>query len=401
MSIHRRYPPCSRGSLEFLEKASGVGAAVVRAVRAGAGRADALPPVCWVGKSFVHWLSVRTTRNHSRGKAGAKGIAWSGNPRKNVEWKVEGDSLSCVMKIKTFILVGLAAGVSALTITSCAYDPYYSGGYGDGYGYGGSGFSTSYFVSTGSTRWAYDPYAGAYYDYSRRCYYDPYLNGYYPVGYRPRYAYGSPHPHGWSRGSGYCPPPSHVRSYNLTNYHDRSERYRSLGRSWSDNVRVDTHGGNHDYRNGSRDQRGSLGSCQATAAHVALMATIAARTGTMATIPGPYSEAAGRGLPILAAAMGMIAAATPRSAAAKTSPTPVKGNPKTRVQGVGISSPAVVALSAERPHPREPFPRPREVTMVVGTSARARNRRVRHLVSTEVKTTRDAAETGKIPIARE
>lgn len=164
------------------------------------------------------------------------------------------------MKIKTFILVGLAAGVSALTITSCAYDPYYSGGYGDGYGYGGSGFSTSYFVSTGSTRWAYDPYAGAYYDYSRRCYYDPYLNGYYPVGYRPRYAYGSPHPHGWSRGSGYCPPPSHVRSYNLTNYHDRSERYRSLGRSWSDNVRVDTHGGNHDYRNGSRDQRGSLGS---------------------------------------------------------------------------------------------------------------------------------------------
>jgi hypothetical protein len=167
------------------------------------------------------------------------------------------------MKMKRFVLIGFVAGISALAFTSCAYDPYYSsssyGGYGDGYGYGGSGFSTSYFVSTGSSRWAYDPYAGAYYDHSRRCYYDPYLNGYYPVGYRPRYVYGSPHPHGWSRGSNYCPPPSNVHYNNLTNYRDRSERYRSLGRSWSNNVRVDTHG--HDQhssdRDRDRDRRGS------------------------------------------------------------------------------------------------------------------------------------------------
>ena len=181
--------------------------------------------------------------------------------RENVEWTAGRDSLSCVMKMKTFVLVSLAAGISALTITSCAYDPYYSGGgYGSGYGYGGSGFSTSYFVSTGNSRWAYDPYAGAYYDHSRRCYYDQYLNGYYPVGYRPRYVYGSPHPHGWQRGSNYCPPPSSVRSYNLTNYRDRSERYRSLGRSWSSNVRVDTHGGDHRSSNGSGSHRDSSGS---------------------------------------------------------------------------------------------------------------------------------------------
>lgn len=163
------------------------------------------------------------------------------------------------MKMKRFVLIGFVAGISALAFTSCAYDPYYSsssyGGYGDGYGYGGSGFSTSYFVSTGSSRWAYDPYAGAYYDHSRRCYYDPYLNGYYPVGYRPRYVYGSPHPHGWSRGNNYCPPPSNVHHNTLTNYHDRSERYRSLGRSWSNNVRVDTHGQNQ--HSSDRDHRGS------------------------------------------------------------------------------------------------------------------------------------------------
>jgi hypothetical protein len=181
--------------------------------------------------------------------------------RENAEWTAGRGSLSCVMKMKTFILVSLAAGISALTITSCAYDPYYAGGgYGSGYGYGGSGFSTSYFVSTGSSRWAYDPYAGAYYDHSRRCYYDQYLNGYYPVGYRPRYVYGSPHPRGWTRGSNYCPPPSSVRSYNLTNYRDRSERYRSLGRSWSSNVRVDTHGSNQRSSHGSGSQGGSSGS---------------------------------------------------------------------------------------------------------------------------------------------
>ncbi|MDP4625405.1 MAG: hypothetical protein NWT08_09740 [Akkermansiaceae bacterium] len=152
------------------------------------------------------------------------------------------------MKYHRYLLFGLATGLSAFAVTSCAYDPYYSssyGGYGNGYGYGNSSFTTSYFVSTGSSRWGYDPYAGCYYDYTRRAYYDPYLSGYYPVGYRPRYVSGAPHPNGWSRGSGYCPPPSSVRSYNLTNYQDRTSRYRNLGRDWSRNVRSEP----------SRDQR--------------------------------------------------------------------------------------------------------------------------------------------------
>ncbi len=142
------------------------------------------------------------------------------------------------------LLTGVVVGVAALGISSCTYDPYYSGssysssvGYGSGHGYGGSNFSTSFFVSTGSPRWGYDPYAGAYYDYNRRCYYDPYLSGYYPVGYRPRYVYGSPHPHGWRRGRSYIAPPSRIRSYNLTNYRDRTSRYQGLGRDWSKNVR--------------------------------------------------------------------------------------------------------------------------------------------------------------------
>ncbi len=64
-------------------------------------------------------------------------------------------------------------------ISSCTYDPYYSGssvsgsyassGYGYGYGYGGSSFTTSVFVGTGNPRWGYDPYTYAYYDYHRRC----------------------------------------------------------------------------------------------------------------------------------------------------------------------------------------------------------------------------------------
>ena len=164
--------------------------------------------------------------------------------------------LVCVMKIYRRFIAGIIAGLAALAISSCAYDPYYVGGsystgYGDGYGYGNSSFSTSVFVGTGSPRWGYDPYAGAYYDYTRRAYYDPYLYGYYPVGYRPRYVSGAPHPGGWSRGSSYCPPPSRVRSYNLTNYHNRTERYQGLGRDWSRNVQY------NDGRNSYGSQRSS------------------------------------------------------------------------------------------------------------------------------------------------
>ena len=154
------------------------------------------------------------------------------------------------------LIAGAITGLAALAISSCAYDPYYAGGsystgYGDGYGYGISSFSTSVFVGTGSPRRGYDPYAGAYYDYTRRAYYDPYLYGYYPVGYRPRYVSGAPHPGGWSRGSSYCPPPSRVRSYNLTNYRNRTERYQGLGRDRSRNVQY------NDGRNSYGSQRSS------------------------------------------------------------------------------------------------------------------------------------------------
>ena len=151
--------------------------------------------------------------------------------------------LKFLMKKDRLALIGLFAGLSALAVSSCAYDPYYSqasysGGYGSGYGYGGSNFSTSFFVSTGNPRWAYDPYAGCYFDHTRRAYYDPYLYGYYPVGYRPRYVVGAPHPHGWSRGGSYCPPPSRIRNHTIVNYSSRAQSYRTLGRDWSRNVSV-------------------------------------------------------------------------------------------------------------------------------------------------------------------
>lgn len=172
------------------------------------------------------------------------------------------------MQLKSHTLSGLFVGFASLAVSSCAYDSYfpissYSSGYGSGYG--SSNFSTSVFVSTGNPRWGYDPYAGCYYDYTRRSYYDPYLCGYYPVGYRPRYVYGAPHPHGWSRGRGYCPPPIRIRSHTIRNYDNRAESYRELGRDWSGNVRVNAtnsfeppsrgdhaHDGAHGERNGFR-----------------------------------------------------------------------------------------------------------------------------------------------------
>ena len=139
--------------------------------------------------------------------------------------------------------------VFAFAVGSCTYDPNYAvggsystgygggygGGYGDGYGYGNSGFSTSLFISTGDSRWGYDPYCYSYYDYRRRCYYDPYLYGYYPVGYRPPVIYGVPHPRGYSRS--YCPPPSRVSNSSLTNYHNRESAYRNSSYSWAPQVR--------------------------------------------------------------------------------------------------------------------------------------------------------------------
>jgi len=134
----------------------------------------------------------------------------------------------------------------ALAMGSCAYDPMVGGpsgpgygggyGYGDGYGYGYSGFSTSLFISTGDPRWGYDPYCHSYYDYTRRCYYDPYLSGYYPMGYRPVVVVGVPHPYGYSRS--FVPPPSRVRNYTLTNYHNRAEAYQHTNYAWAHQVRA-------------------------------------------------------------------------------------------------------------------------------------------------------------------
>ena len=166
------------------------------------------------------------------------------------------------MKIKCHVLSGLCVGFAALAVSSCGYDPYYStSSYSSGYGsgYGSSNFSTSVFVSTGHPRWGYDPYARCYYDYTRRSYYDPYLCGYYPAGYRPRYVYGAPHPHGWSRGRGYCPPPTRIRSHTITNCDNRAESYRELGRDWSENVRVNAPNNHEPQRPGGRDQNGWRG----------------------------------------------------------------------------------------------------------------------------------------------
>lgn len=159
------------------------------------------------------------------------------------------------MKKNLRYLVGVAVGaVVALSFSSCAYDPYYStsvggsyssgggggyrgGGYGDGYGYGGSSFSTSFFVGTGDPQWGYDPECYSYYDYHRRSYYDPYLNGYYPIGYRPQVVYGAPHPYGWHRGGGYISPPRRVTNVTVVNYRDRESRYRNSGYGWAEQVR--------------------------------------------------------------------------------------------------------------------------------------------------------------------
>lgn len=138
-----------------------------------------------------------------------------------------------------------ATGVAAaFAISSCAYDPYYSGvggsystGYGEGYGYGGSNFSTSVFVGTGDPRWGYDPYCYSYYDYRSRRYYDPYLYGYYPIGYRPPIIIGAPHPYGWRPGHGYCPPPRHVRNVTVVNYRNRETAYRNSDYGWAKQVR--------------------------------------------------------------------------------------------------------------------------------------------------------------------
>ncbi len=157
------------------------------------------------------------------------------------------------MKKNLRLLAGAALGAAvSLGFTSCYYDPAYgstsvgasystggnyNNGYGDGYGYGGSGFSTSVFVSTGNPQWGYDPHCHSYYDYRRRCYYDPYLNGYYPLGYRPAVVYGVPHPHGWRSGGGYIRPPVYVQNVTVRNYQNRAVAYQGTNYGWAKQVR--------------------------------------------------------------------------------------------------------------------------------------------------------------------
>lgn len=134
------------------------------------------------------------------------------------------------MKLYQTFQIALVAGVTAFAVSSCAYDPYHSGG-------GYSTASGSAFISTGNSQWGYDPTYRAYYNYNRKAYYDPYLNGYYPTGYRPQRVYGAPHPHGYNGSGKYIAPPRNVRNYNLKNYQDRNGRYKNLGRGWSRDVR--------------------------------------------------------------------------------------------------------------------------------------------------------------------
>lgn len=132
----------------------------------------------------------------------------------------------------------VAASAATLFVTSCYYDPYYSGsggGYSGGYSGGGGGLSTT-FVYTSSDRWLYDPAVYCYYDRHRRCYYDPYLYGYYPVGYCPRPLHGAYHPHGWRPGSSYCPPPSNFRDRYLSNYQNRMSNLRAANVAWANKV---------------------------------------------------------------------------------------------------------------------------------------------------------------------
>ena len=148
-----------------------------------------------------------------------------------------------------------AAVAASLVLSSCYVDPYYggsasySGTYNSGYGsYGGGGYSSSVFISTGDPRWSYDPYRYCYYDRYRGSYYDPYLYGYYPVGYLPVPVRGVPHPHNW-HGSGYCPPPSIVKVHNLDHYDDRVRNYSNTKNNWSRQV---SGGGSSSWMNASQ-----------------------------------------------------------------------------------------------------------------------------------------------------
>ena len=125
----------------------------------------------------------------------------------------------------------------SFVLQSCNYDPFYYGTSSTSFGVTsmGGGYSSSFFVSTGDPRWAYDPYRYCYFDRYRSCYYDPFLYGYYPVGYCPVPVRGCPHPYNWS-GVGICPPPRTIRSQTLSHYDHRVSNYQAANYHWARKV---------------------------------------------------------------------------------------------------------------------------------------------------------------------
>lgn len=130
-----------------------------------------------------------------------------------------------------------AAAVAVFGASSCSYyDPGYTiGGSYRGGRHGGS-VSTSLFVSTGDSRWGYDPTCFAYYDHRRSCYYDPFARCYYPSGVRP-VLIGRSHPHGWRPGRSHCPPPVNVRTIYAPSYRGSSTRGSLSHAAWSEPTR--------------------------------------------------------------------------------------------------------------------------------------------------------------------
>lgn len=156
-----------------------------------------------------------------------------------------------------------AAAVAVLGASSCAYDPSYTIGGSYRGGHHGGSVSTSLFVSTGDSRWGYDPGCFAYYDYRRSCYYDPFARCYYPSGVRP-VLIGRSHPHGWRPGRAHCPPPVNVRTVYAPSYRGSSTGGSLSHAAWSEPTRYfeprPARGGSaypHDH--GGRDSYRSYG----------------------------------------------------------------------------------------------------------------------------------------------
>lgn len=163
------------------------------------------------------------------------------------------------MSARPRLLLAALLTASGGLLSSCTYEPYAYGpsprtSVSTSVGYSSGGHvSSSVFIRTTNSRWGYDPHCRSYYDFTTRCYYDPWLRGYYPRGYRPPVIIGAPHPRGWRPGMKHCPPPVHVRSHRIADYHKRDYHYRKLNHSWAKHVRRGASKHQH------RDQRSGYG----------------------------------------------------------------------------------------------------------------------------------------------